>query len=116
MHNSITGSHWTTSLLFSLTQELLACWNAQLRLRHQTNRLCHSFVEDCHLQSVPGTGLLSDQGVVRGHAIAIDKAKGLKRGIGKHAHVVLIPQPSDDPRDPYVVPTLLSRWYSLLEV
>ena len=52
---------------------------------------------------VPGTGLLSDQGVVHGHKFTIDEAKGLKRGTGKNAHVVLIPQPSDDPRDPCVV-------------
>ena len=57
-------------------------------------------VEDHSGEKVPGTGLLSDQGIVHGHEIAIDEAKGLKRGTGKDAHVVLIPQPSDDPRDP----------------
>ncbi len=57
--------------------------------------------EDRHLDRVPGTGLLSDQRIVDGHSVAIDEAKHLKRGTGKYAHVVLIPQPSDDPRDPY---------------
>ena len=57
-------------------------------------------VEDHDLKEVPGTGLLSDQGVVHGHEIAIDEAKDLKRGTGRYSHVVLIPQPSDDPRDP----------------
>lgn len=57
--------------------------------------------EDRHLDRVPGTGLLSDQRIVDGHSVAIHEAKHLKRGTGKYAHVVLIPQPSDDPRDPY---------------
>ena len=61
------------------------------------------YPDDHKLEKVPGTGLLSDQGIVHGHEIAIDEAKDLKRGTGKYAHVVLIPQPSDDPRDPYVV-------------
>ena len=52
--------------------------------------------------TVPGTGLLTDNGIVHGHEFSIDEAKDLKRGTGKHAHVVLMPQPSDDPRDPYV--------------
>ncbi|KAI0801478.1 MFS general substrate transporter [Fomes fomentarius] len=63
-------------------------------------------VEDHLLENVPGTGLLSDQGIVHGHSVAIDEAKNLKRGTGKDAHVVLIPQPSDDPRDPLNWP----RW------
>ena len=32
----------------------------------------------------------------------IDKAKELKHGTGTSSHIVLIPQPSDDPCDPYV--------------
>ncbi|KAJ8454169.1 hypothetical protein ONZ51_g13188 [Trametes cubensis] len=56
--------------------------------------------EDRYLEKVPGTGLLSDQGIVHGHEVAIDEARHLKRGAGKYAHVVLIPQPSDDPADP----------------
>ncbi|KAI0370107.1 MFS general substrate transporter [Pilatotrama ljubarskyi] len=63
-------------------------------------------LEDRHLEKVPGTGLLSDQRIVHGHEVAIDEAKDLKRGTGKYAHIVLIPQPSDDPRDPLNWP----RW------
>ncbi|KAL1950905.1 hypothetical protein VTO73DRAFT_54 [Trametes versicolor] len=63
-------------------------------------------LEDRHLDRVPGTGLLSDQRIVDGHSVAIDEAKHLKRGTGKYAHVVLIPQPSDDPSDPLNWP----RW------
>ncbi|KAI0706244.1 MFS general substrate transporter [Cerioporus squamosus] len=57
-------------------------------------------LEDHSLESVPGTGLLSDHGVVRGHEVDIHEAKDLKRGAGRYAHIILIPQPSDDPRDP----------------
>jgi hypothetical protein len=32
--------------------------------------------------------------------VIINEAQGLKRGTGRHSHVVLVPQPSDDPRDP----------------
>ncbi|TFK77760.1 hypothetical protein K466DRAFT_668631 [Polyporus arcularius HHB13444] len=59
-------------------------------------------LEDHSLESVPGTGLLSDHGVVRGREVDIDVARDLKRGTGRYAHIILIPQPSDDPRDPYV--------------
>ena len=31
-------------------------------------------------------------------------AAGLKRGTGRSSNIVLMPQPSDDPNDPYVVP------------
>ncbi len=51
------------------------------------------------LPSVPGTSqLLVDINLPT-------KVEGgeLKRGTGKYSHIVLIPQPSDDPCDPYVV-------------
>lgn len=59
-------------------------------------------VADKHLTDVPGTGLLSDLGVVHGAQVTITEATRLKRGTGRDAHIVLIPQPSDDPADPYV--------------
>ncbi|RPD64562.1 MFS general substrate transporter [Lentinus tigrinus ALCF2SS1-7] len=62
--------------------------------------MAFGILEDYSVEKVPGTGLLSDQGIVHGHEVNIDEAKDLKRGTGKYAHVVLIPQPSDDPRDP----------------
>lgn len=45
--------------------------------------------------NVPGTKFLDvhDQ-------VAVDSSQILKKGRGKNAHVVLIPQPSDDPDDP----------------
>ncbi|THH31940.1 hypothetical protein EUX98_g2249 [Antrodiella citrinella] len=57
-------------------------------------------LEDKHLEHVPGTGLLSDRGIVRGTTVAIDEASHMKRGTGRNEHIVLIPQPSDDPNDP----------------
>jgi len=43
---------------------------------------------------------LSDLGIVRGQQVTIDEAGTLKKGTGRHAHIILIPQPSDDPADP----------------
>ncbi|KAI0082117.1 MFS general substrate transporter [Panus rudis PR-1116 ss-1] len=63
-------------------------------------------LEDRHLENVPGTGLLSDLGVEHGAKVAISEGSMLKRGKGRHAHIILIPQPSDDPRDPLNWP----RW------
>ena len=57
--------------------------------------------EDHKLDNVPGTGLISDRG--RGLPIRTDNAQDLKRGTGEHSHIILIPQPSDSPRDPYVI-------------
>ncbi|KDQ58236.1 hypothetical protein JAAARDRAFT_206902 [Jaapia argillacea MUCL 33604] len=58
-------------------------------------------LEDRHLQHVPGTALLEElksKGAVH--------APGAKRGTGRHSHIVLVPQPSDDPRDPLNWPRL----------
>ncbi|KAM5531176.1 hypothetical protein V8D89_015146 [Ganoderma adspersum] len=52
-------------------------------------------IDDHKLDNVPGTGLLS----AKGNQLTTDDASQLKRGTGKHAHIVLIPQPSDDPHD-----------------
>ncbi len=60
-------------------------------------------IEDKYLNEVPGTGLLSDLGTIHGIQVTINEATNLKRGTGRHAHVVLMPQPSDDPRDPCVM-------------
>ncbi|KAF9439493.1 hypothetical protein P691DRAFT_769597 [Macrolepiota fuliginosa MF-IS2] len=57
-------------------------------------------LEDRRLEDVPGTALLSDRGIIKGKQTVINEARGLKRGTGRHAHVILVPQPSDDPRDP----------------
>lgn len=62
--------------------------------------ILYARAEDKHLKDVPGTDLLSDRGVVNGHQTNINEAANLKRGTGRYARVILIPQPSDDPRDP----------------
>ncbi|KAJ4549035.1 hypothetical protein HRR77_003914 [Exophiala dermatitidis] len=52
-------------------------------------------LEDTKLDHVPGTVLLNDEAA---HAEAI--TSGLKHGRGRDAHIVLSPQPSEDPNDP----------------
>ena len=52
------------------------------------------FILDVKLPHVPGTVLLNDE------AAHTDIAIGLKHGTGKNAHIVLAPQPSEDPNDP----------------
>lgn len=47
------------------------------------------------MEHVPGTVLLDDHS-----AHAEDVARGLKHGTGRDAHIVLSPQPSEDPNDP----------------
>ncbi|KIW13192.1 hypothetical protein PV08_08379 [Exophiala spinifera] len=51
--------------------------------------------DDKKLDHVPGTVLLNDEAA---HQEAI--TEGLKHGKGKDAHIVLSPQPSEDPNDP----------------
>ena len=51
-------------------------------------------LEDHKLPHVPGTVLLNDE------AAHTDIAIGLKHGTGRNAHIVLAPQPSEDPNDP----------------
>ncbi|KAF9257090.1 MFS general substrate transporter [Marasmius fiardii PR-910] len=63
-------------------------------------------LDDKHLSNVPGTSLLTDRKVVRGQQVTLDDATDLKRGTGRFAHVILVPQPSDDPKDPLNWP----RW------
>ena len=55
-------------------------------------------LEDHRLASAPGTALLS----AKHDRSALDDAGQLKRGTDKCSHIVLVPQPSDDPGDPYV--------------
>ncbi|PIL31142.1 MFS general substrate transporter [Ganoderma sinense ZZ0214-1] len=65
--------------------------------------MAFGILDDHKLDNVPGTGLLSDK---TSNQMTAEEARGLKRGAGKHSHIVLIPQPSDDPRDPLNWP----RW------
>ncbi len=50
---------------------------------------------DTKVPHVPGTVLLNDEAA---HAEA--QTANLKHGTGKNSHIVLSPQPSDDPNDP----------------
>ncbi|KAI0040661.1 MFS general substrate transporter [Auriscalpium vulgare] len=68
--------------------------------------MAFGILDDKHMDRVPGTALLSELGIVHGQEVTIDEATHLKRGTGRYAHVVLNPQPSDDPRDPLNWP----RW------
>jgi MFS family permease len=52
-------------------------------------------LNDAKLPHVPGTVLLNDQA-----AHAEDIVVGLKHGTGRDAHIVLSPQPAEDPNDP----------------
>ena len=52
-------------------------------------------LEDKHLPHVPGTVILNEE---EAHSEGI--TAGLRHGRGKNAHVVLVPQPSEDPNDP----------------
>lgn len=52
-------------------------------------------VEDIKLDQVPGTVLL-DQLTAQSE----DVTGRLKHGTGRNAHIVLVPQPSEDPNDP----------------
>ncbi|KDQ58234.1 hypothetical protein JAAARDRAFT_193657 [Jaapia argillacea MUCL 33604] len=52
-------------------------------------------LEDRHLDYVPGTALLEE--LKTENAV---HAPNAKRGTGRSSHIVLVPQPSDDPRDP----------------
>lgn len=60
------------------------------------SEFCDLFVDDHKLEKVPGTGLLS----AKTKHLTADETRGLKHATGKNSHIVLIPQPSDDPRDP----------------
>ncbi|KAH7379889.1 serine/threonine kinase 16 [Cadophora sp. MPI-SDFR-AT-0126] len=52
-------------------------------------------LDDNHLPRVPGTVILEEE-----QAHSENVTGNLKHGTGKNSHVVLTPQPSDDPNDP----------------
>ncbi|KAF8899280.1 MFS general substrate transporter [Infundibulicybe gibba] len=60
--------------------------------------MAFGILEDKHLEDVPGTALLSDWVLFVGIRP--------QEGSGRNSHIVLIPQPSDDPNDPLNWP----RW------
>ncbi|EJT99824.1 MFS general substrate transporter [Dacryopinax primogenitus] len=64
-------------------------------------------LEDRHLEHVPGTSLIIELDPLKEVGAEVgDTGVPLKRGTGRNSHVILIPQPSDDPNDPLNWP----RW------
>ncbi|BGP21868.1 hypothetical protein JCM10295v2_000743 [Rhodotorula toruloides] len=64
-------------------------------------------LNDKHLENVPGTTLFSqDPNAIAESQYAGVDLSALKHGKGRHSHIVLVPQPSDDPNDPLNWP----RW------
>ncbi|GME65294.1 putative mfs transporter protein [Neofusicoccum parvum] len=54
-------------------------------------------LEDKHLLHVPATVVLDERPAQENDP---GRGEGLKHGTGRHSHIVLVPQPSDDPNDP----------------
>ncbi len=64
------------------------------------------FAEDKHLAHVPGTAQFTkDPNAAAAELYDGVDISALKHGKGKHADIVLVPQPSDDPNDPLNWPT-----------
>ncbi|PAV15819.1 MFS general substrate transporter [Pyrrhoderma noxium] len=58
-------------------------------------------LEDKHLEHVPGTTLFSDDpNAIAAVTFAGLDLSSLKHAKGKNSHIVLVPQPSNDPNDP----------------
>lgn len=53
-------------------------------------------------ERVPGTALLAELEDPSLGLVNARVASRLKHGKGKNSHIVLVPQPSDDPNDPLV--------------
>ncbi|ORY90710.1 serine/threonine kinase 16 [Leucosporidium creatinivorum] len=67
--------------------------------------MAFGILEDRHYPdgNVPGTALLDDH---EHTGVRDEVVDGLKKGSGRYSHIVLVPQPSDDPNDPLNWP----RW------
>ncbi|KAI1617435.1 serine/threonine kinase 16 [Exophiala viscosa] len=57
-------------------------------------------LDDHHLEHVPGTALLTDMLDAEHHQFHGRDTTGLKHAKGRNADIVLVPQPSESPRDP----------------
>jgi hypothetical protein len=73
-------------------------------------RLTLGILEDHHLEHVPGTAVLNDMSL----DIGIADTSRLKHGRGRNAHIVLVPQPSNDPNDPLNWPPWKKEFIILL--
>jgi len=56
-------------------------------------------LQEKRFEHTPGTAILHDDATA---GIAGEAAAGLKHGTGRNAHIVLVPQPTEDPNDPLV--------------
>lgn len=62
-------------------------------------------LDDKHLEHVPGTALLADMLEARQHRYHGRDTSRLKHAKGRNSDIVLVPQPSESPRDPLNWPT-----------
>lgn len=72
-------------------------------------------LDDSKLEHVPGTVILNDE---TSTATVNQQVAGLKHGTGRYSHIVLVPQPSDDPNDPLVrhIPSALHLLHDYIAV
>src|SRR5271163_3842098 len=62
-------------------------------------------LEDSHLDHVPGTAPLVDLVLEEDEpTLQPNSVSGLKHGKGRNRDIILVPQPSDSPRDPLNLP------------
>ena len=64
---------------------------------------------DYKMPHVPGTVILNDEA-----AHSEDATGGLKHGTGKNSHIVLAPQPSEDPNDPLNWPAIKKEYVTYI--
>jgi hypothetical protein len=70
------------------------------KLSESVDKMGLGVLEDHHLQHVPGTALLADIVEASQHQHRGRDTSALKHGTGRNADIVLVPQPSESPRDP----------------
>lgn len=68
-------------------------------------------LDDRHLENVPGTSPLNELG-----RVGLDEPAGIEENFLKHdesGKIVLVPQPSDSPNDPYNWPKWKKRMFTV---
>lgn len=76
--------------------------------------MAFGILEDNKLSHVPGTSLLEDQVQDNnGVSAPTNSTAHLKHASGKNSDIILIPQPSDDPNDPLVLPSCIFLVYKI---
>jgi hypothetical protein len=68
--------------------------------RKNVSKMGLGVLEDHHLQHVPGTALLADIVEASQHQYHGRDTSVLRHGTGRNADIILVPQPSESPRDP----------------